>query len=66
LSGTCDNHQQLRQYVVRDPEEARWRDSDGDSTISSQSLEQLFEEQRSAQKPGAIRQQDQGKYLWCK
>jgi hypothetical protein len=56
---TCDNHQQLRQYVVRDPEEARWHDSDGDSTTSSQSLEQIFEEQRSAQKPGVIRQQDQ-------
>jgi hypothetical protein len=51
---------------MRDPEEARWRDSDGDSTISSQSLEQLSEVQRSAQKPGAIRQQDQGKYLQCK
>jgi hypothetical protein len=63
LSGTYDNHQQLRQYAVRDPKEARWRDNNGDSTISSQSLEQLSEEQRSAQTPGAIRQQDQGKYL---
>jgi hypothetical protein len=51
---------------MRDPEEARWRDSDRDSTTSSQSLEQIFEEQRSAQKPSAIRQQDQGKYLRCK
>jgi hypothetical protein len=51
---------------MRDPVEAQWRDNDGDSTISSQSLEQLSEEQRSAQKHGAIRQQDQGKYLRCK
>jgi hypothetical protein len=60
---TCDSHQQLHQYAVHDPEEARWRDNDGDSTTSSQSLEKIFEEQRSDQKPGAIRQQDQGKYL---
>jgi hypothetical protein len=66
LSGTCNNHQQLRQYAVRDPEEAQWHDSDEDLTISSQSLEQLFEEQRSAQKPGVTHQQDQGKYLQCK
>jgi hypothetical protein len=51
---------------MRDPKEARWRDSGGGSTISSQFPEQLSQEQRSAQKPGVIRQQDQGKYLRCK
>jgi hypothetical protein len=38
----------------------------GGLIISSQFPEQLFEEQRSAQKPDVIRWQDQGKYLRCK
>jgi hypothetical protein len=62
----CDNHQQLHQCAAHDPEEARWRDNDGDLTTSSQYLEHVFEVQQSAQKLDMIHQQGQGRYLWFK